>query len=223
MRSTGERRRAPARPAPGRGLGPASPRTPVPGRPRPWCRAGRARPRPGRSTRRASGPSPHRWAGPHPVRTARPAAPWRRGCRGAVPSADQGRAARRRAARGAGLPAPRRRAGAPRSPRPPQSRSAVISCAAASPERGTTSLSTEGVPSAPTAALTKASVASAKAGPTLMDQSRSRSAIRPGNPSSHHWAPAARALMRTTAGTVCTDPSLSGPHQVGVRRARPTG
>src|SRR5450631_3874084 len=48
---------------------------------------------------------------------------------------------------------------------------------------------------------TNASVASGKGRPTVMSQSRSRPAIRPGSSSSQAAAPAANALFLTTSGT----------------------
>jgi bifunctional non-homologous end joining protein LigD len=76
----------------------------------------------------------------------------------------------------------------------------VASLRAASPDRGTTSFKTAGVPSASVAAATYASVAVSYARPTAIDHSASRSATSAGSDSSHAEAPTTRALLRTTSG-----------------------
>ena len=80
-------------------------------------------------------------------------------------------------------------------PLPAQSRSAAISCAAASTSRWTTSLSTAGGPAAVSASATNASVASPYARPTRIAQSHSSRAISSGSRSSHPPAPASSALV----------------------------
>jgi hypothetical protein len=106
-------------------------------------------------------------------------------------------------------------------PSPSARDNTVISRRAPSLSCGTTSFTTACAPSADTAGATKASDASTYGSPTVIPHSVSSEATRSASPSSHHSAPARRALASTGPGTDSTARSAATREAMWERSSLP--